>query len=29
MDGPNQLGRIPEHIPGREDMLELHDGDRT
>jgi len=29
MDGPNQLGRIPDHIPGRDEMLELHQGDRT
>ena len=29
MEGPNQLGRIPDHIPGREEMLELHQGGRT
>jgi len=29
MDGPNQLGRIPDRIPGREEMLELHQGERT
>jgi malate synthase len=29
MPGPNQLDRIPDRIPGREDMLELHQGDRT
>jgi malate synthase len=29
MDGPNQLGRIPDHIPGRDAMLELHQGERT
>ena len=29
MSGPNQLDRMPEHVPGREEMLELHDGPRT
>jgi malate synthase len=29
MDGPNQLGRMPGRIPGREEMLELHQGIRT
>ena len=29
MDGPNQLAKIPERIPGRDEMLELHTGDRT
>ena len=29
MDGPNQLSTIPDHIPGREEMLELHQGPRT
>jgi malate synthase len=29
MDGPNQLSKMPEHIPGREEMLKLHDGVRT
>jgi malate synthase len=29
MHGPNQLSRMPEHVPGREEMLELHDGVRT
>jgi malate synthase len=29
MDGPNQLTKIPERIPGRDEMLELHDGPRT
>jgi malate synthase len=29
MHGPNQLTVIPEHIPGREEMLELHTGPRT
>jgi malate synthase len=26
---PNQLSKMPEHIPGREEMLELHEGART
>ena len=29
MEGPNQLAKMPERIPGREEMLELHTGDRT
>jgi malate synthase len=29
MDGPNQLSKIPEHVPGRDEMLELHKGPRT
>jgi malate synthase len=29
MDGPNQLSRMPEHVPSRDEMLELHDGPRT
>jgi malate synthase len=29
MDGPNQLSKIPDRIPGREAMLELHSGPRT
>ena len=29
MHGPNQLSKIPEHIPGRDEMLELHTGPRT
>ena len=29
MDGPNQLDKMPEHVPGREEMLELHSGERT
>ena len=29
MEGPNQLDRFPDHVPGREEMLELHEGDRT
>jgi len=29
MDGPNQLSRIPDRIPGRDEMLELHQGPRT
>ncbi len=29
MDGPNQLSKIPEQIPGSDAMLELHSGERT
>jgi malate synthase len=29
MAGPNQLDAIPDHLPGREEMLELHSGPRT
>jgi malate synthase len=29
MDGPNQLSRKPLHCPGRDEMLELHQGPRT
>ena len=29
MAGPNQLSKIPERIPDREEMLELHTGERT
>jgi malate synthase len=29
MDGPNQLQEMPEHVPGRDEMLELHDGPRS
>jgi malate synthase len=29
MKGPNQLSKIPEHIPGRDEMLEMHRGSRT
>jgi malate synthase len=29
MHGPNQLSKMPEHIPGREEMLKLHEGVRT
>jgi malate synthase len=29
MTGSNQLETIPEHIPGREEMLQLHEGVRT
>jgi malate synthase len=29
MPGPNQLSKMPEHIPGRDEMLELHKGPRT
>jgi malate synthase len=29
MDGPNQLSKTPDRIPGRDEMLELHKGPRT
>jgi malate synthase len=29
MQGPNQRSKMPEHVPGRDEMLELHDGPRT
>ena len=29
MDGPNQLSKIPDQIPGRDEMLKLHQGERT
>ncbi|MGE5064066.1 MAG: malate synthase A [Myxococcales bacterium] len=29
MDGPNQLTKMPEHVPGRDEMLQLHEGART
>jgi malate synthase len=29
MPSPNQLSKMPEHIPGRDEMLELHTGPRT
>jgi malate synthase len=29
MTEPNQLAKIPEAVPGREEMLELHSGPRT
>jgi malate synthase len=29
MEGPNQLSKMPEHVPGRDEMLELHTGERT
>ena len=29
MAGPNQLSKIPDRIPGRDEMLELHTGPRT
>jgi len=29
MTGPNQLSKIPDRIPGRDEMLELHLGPRT
>jgi len=29
MPGPNQLAKVPERVPGRDEMLELHKGART
>ncbi|HUG46374.1 MAG TPA: malate synthase A [Sphingomicrobium sp.] len=29
MDGPNQLDRIPNHVPGSNEMLKLHQGPRS
>ena len=29
MEGPNQLSKMPEHVPGRDELLELHTGPRT
>jgi malate synthase len=29
MNGPNQLSKIPDRIPGRDEMFELHQGPRT
>ena len=29
MPGPNQLSKMPDEIPGRDEMLELHQGTRT
>lgn len=29
MQGPNQLSKLPERVPTRDDMLELHAGPRT
>jgi malate synthase len=29
MEGPNQLSKMPDRLPGREQMLELHEGPRT
>ncbi|MFL6756678.1 MAG: malate synthase A [Sphingomicrobium sp.] len=29
MTGPNQLSKMPDHIPGRDEMLKLHEGART
>jgi malate synthase len=29
MDGPNQLSKMPDRIPGRDDLLRLHHGPRT
>ncbi|HKP33535.1 MAG TPA: malate synthase A [Sphingomicrobium sp.] len=26
---PNQLSKMPEHVPGRDEMLQLHEGART
>jgi malate synthase len=29
MPGPNQLSKMPDRVPGRDEMLELHQGART
>ncbi len=29
MEGQNQLSRMPDRVPGRDEMLELHSGSRT
>jgi malate synthase len=29
IQGPNQLSKMPKHVPGREEMLRLHGGERT
>ena len=29
MEGPNQLSKTPDRVPGRDEMLELHQGPRT
>jgi malate synthase len=29
MEGPNQLAKMPDRVPSREEMLELHEGPRT
>jgi malate synthase len=29
MEGPNQISKIPDRIPGRDEMLEFHQGERT
>ena len=29
MHGPNQLSKTPQHVPGRDEMLRLHEGVRT
>jgi malate synthase len=29
MPGPNQLSKTPDHVPGRDEMIELHKGPRT
>jgi malate synthase len=29
LDGPNQLSKMPDHLPNRDEMLALHEGPRT
>ena len=29
MDGPNQLSKMPDHVPGQAEMLEMHVGPRS
>ncbi|MBV9526819.1 MAG: malate synthase A [Sphingomonas sp.] len=29
IDGSNQMARMPDRVPGRDDMLQLHEGSRT
>jgi malate synthase len=29
MSGPNQLSKMPDHVPDRDEMLEVHEGPRT
>lgn len=29
MEGPNQLSKMPDRVPGRDELLELHEGERT
>jgi malate synthase len=29
MHGPNQLSKMPQHVPTRDEMLQLHEGPRT